>query len=382
MRILHTSDWHAGKALYKQDRMPDLEFSMEQMLDCIEEDKVNLVVVAGDIYDTFHPPTRATEGLNHFFLELHRRNIPSVIISGNHDSTQLWTSMRDLLSLASVQVFDRVQLKNTHWNFQHQGEQLCVTALPYPSERQLVKLLGSGDTLANQRKQYADKVAGLMKLLTTKLPEDSMHLLCAHLMISGAEPSHSERALSIADTFAIQPQQIPEVFNYVALGHIHKRQEIKGSPVPAWYCGTPYQIDFGEHGMTKGVQLVDLALGKSPLITFKELKLKHSLRLITCHEDELPEIYQQWQDTEDYLKLRVQVNAPRKGLSEEIRQHLGSNLLVLEIHSPKKSAHSSHFQNLHLNAPLEVYRTYCRDKNLPLTPELENTFHALWEEVQ
>lgn len=381
MRILHTSDWHAGKSLYKQDRMPCLEHALSQMLDIIEEDKVDLVLVAGDIYDTYHPPARAIEGLNRFFLELHKRRTPAVVISGNHDSTHLWKSMKDILSLASIKVFDRLQ-REACWTFESSGEQLCVTALPYPSERELVRLTGEGASVADQRRLYAERVAGVMQLLSKSLSRDRYHVLCAHLMLSGAEPTQSERALSIADTFAVQPQQLPEIFDYVALGHIHKRQKVKGSPVPAWYCGTPYQIDFGEHDMEKGVNLVDFAPGQTAQVQFRPLKLKHELQLVNCHEDELPGVYSQWQGSEDFLKLRVKVDAPRKGLSDELRQQLGSRLLSIEIQAPQKADSVPKYQHLQLDAPLDVYRTYCTAQNLPLDEELERTFSELWEAVQ
>src|SRR5690606_13675463 len=124
---------------------------------------------------------------------------------------------------------------------------------------------------------------------------------------------------------------------YVALGHIHKRQAIKGSPVPAWYCGTPYQINFGEQGMAKGEHVVDLVSGQPPQIQFLPLELLHPLQLLSCHEDQLPEIYASWQDCSDYLKLRVSLDAPRKGLADEIRERLGSQLLQIELQTPAKS---------------------------------------------
>ncbi|MGV3526185.1 MAG: metallophosphoesterase family protein [Candidatus Sericytochromatia bacterium] len=385
MRILHTSDWHAGKTLYKQDRLPDLEHALQQMLVITEQDQVDLVMVAGDLFDTFHPPARAGEVLNRFFMELHRRQLPALIISGNHDSTQLWRSLRELLSLASIHVFDQVN-KQAYWRFRKGDERLCVTALPYPSERQLVRLGETAESLADQRRHYAERVGHLLALLAAPLEQredpDEMQLLCAHLMLNGAEPSHSERALSIADTFAVQPQQLPAIFDYIALGHIHKRQKVKGSPVPAWYCGTPYQIDFGEQGASKGVQLVDLVPGQSPQVSFRELELLHPLQLISCHEDELPGLYGLWSERPDYLKLRVRVDARRKGLSDELRSRFGPQLLGFEIQLPDAPERTPRYQQLQLDAPLEVYRTYCAAQGLPLDDELEATFLALLEATQ
>lgn len=381
LRVLHTSDWHAGKTLFKQDRLPDLSYALEQMLDIIEHRAIDVLVIAGDLYDTFHPPSQAIEVLNDFFLQLHQRNVPVVMISGNHDSTRLWKSMRDILQLASVHVFDRLQ-RNAHHVLTVKGQRLCITGLPYPSERQLVRLSADHETLAHQRQHYAEKVAGVMRLLTASRPEADHYLLCAHLMLSGAEPGHSERALSIADTFAIQPQHLPEDYHYIALGHIHKRQQVKHAPVPAWYCGTPYQIDFGEAGAEKGVQWIELTPGKTPVVHFEPLELLHPLAMITCHEDDLDQVYTEWKDTHHYLKLRVQVKAPRKGLVDDLREKLGKNLLHVELKLPAKETVASQYQALQLDAPIDVYRAYCQSQNLELPEALEQTFYELWESVQ
>lgn len=381
IRLLHTSDWHAGKTLFKHDRLPDLSYALEQMLNVVEHKGVDVFVIAGDLYDTFHPPNQAIEVLNQFFLELHRRQVPVVMISGNHDSTRLWKSMREILQLASVHVFDRLQ-RNAHHVLNLNGHSLCLTGLPYPSERQLVRLSADHETLASQRQHYAEKVAGVMRLLTASRPPADFYVLCAHLMISGAEPGHSERALSLADTFAIQPQHLPSEYHYIALGHIHKRQQVKKSPVPSWYSGTPYHIDFGEADTTKGVHLVDFVPGKSPVVHFEPLELLHPLTFVRCHEDQLDEVLTEWQDTHHYLKLRVQVKAPRKGLVDELRERLGKNLLHVELLLPPKATAASQYQSLQLDAPLDVYRAYCQAQQLELPDALAQTFHELWESVQ
>lgn len=385
MRILHTSDWHAGKTLYKQDRLPDLQHALQQMLDLIEQQKIDLLVVAGDLYDSFHPPARAMAVLNQFFLDLHRRQVPALIIAGNHDSAHLWQSMREILALASVRVFDRIQ-RQAHWVTQVGDQSLCLTALPYPSERQLVRLAttfeAGAENLAQQRQRYADKVAALLDMLSRERPQADHHLLCAHLMLSGAEPTHSERSLSLADTFAVQPQHLPEHFDYIALGHIHKCQQVKGAAAPAWYSGTPYQIDFSEQGMDKSVQIIDFAAGKRPQISQHPLELSHPLQLIQCHEDLIAENRSSWAEMPGYLKLRIQVDAPRKGLADSLRDALGPRLLQVEIILPRQQEQRPRWQDLRLDDPLSVYRAYCEAQNLPLNRDLQQTFEQLWERSQ
>lgn len=382
MRILHSSDWHAGKVLFQRDRMPELNFALEQILEIIETEKIDVVIIAGDLYDTFHPPARAIQGLNQFFLHLFKMDIPAVVIAGNHDSAQLWKSMQNLLTLASIHVYDRVGLENMTLTLNIHDEPLHITNLPYPSERQLISIADGLSDMGQQRASYAHKIEQLLEILCDEIPQEGFHLLNAHLMINGAEPGQSERALSIAETFAVQPQHIPDLFDYVALGHIHKRQAIRGSAVPAWYCGTPYQIDFGEAGSEKGVHIIDLQQGQKPRVHFHKLKLMHPLQSIDIHEDLLEEIYDRWQDTPDLLKLRVKVDAPRKGLADEIRRVLGERLLKVEIQTPEKKLIQPRHAELALDNPLAVYKTYCDVNQLPLDADLEKTFMELLAEVE
>lgn len=382
MRILHTSDWHAGKVLFQRDRMPELNFALEQILELIEAESVDLVIVAGDLYDTFHPPARAIQGLNHFFLQLFKRDIPAVVIAGNHDSAHLWKSMQNLLSLASIHVYDRIGLENMTLSLELGGEPLHITNLPYPSERQLVSIADGLSDMGQQRASYAHKVEQLLDILAEEIPQEGYHLLNAHLMMNGAEPGHSERALSIAETFAVQPQHIPDLFDYVALGHIHKRQSVKGASVPTWYCGTPYQIDFGEAKSEKGVHLIDLNPGQKARVRFHKLKLLHPLQSLDIHEDQLEEVYDRWQEQPDLLKLRVKVDAPRKGLADEIRSVLKDQLLKVEIHTPEKRVLVPRHADLELDKPLAVYRTYCEVNNLPLDADLEQSFLQLLAEIE
>lgn len=381
MRILHTSDWHAGKSLFRQDRTEDLAFALTQMLEVIEQERVDAVLVAGDLYDSFHPPAHASESLYRFFLELHRRRVPALLISGNHDSSRFWYALKNLLELAAIHVFDIPQ-PDSRWQHEIRGELLTVTALPYPFERQLVKLAHVfGDTV-EQRLTYAEKVSGLLRTLTKDLPREGYHVLCAHLMMDGAQPSQSERQISLSEAFTIPPQALPGSFDYVALGHIHKHQPIQGSQSPAWYSGTPYQIDFGEAERAKGVLLVDLEENKAPVPRFVELKLKRQLKNIKCHEDELDTICQEYQDFAGLLKLQVQVEGARKGLRDQLRSKLGPSLLSVELLANQLPQVLPQHRALKLESPLEVYEAYYNSLDRPFSPELRETFTRLWEQAK
>ncbi|MBT9547113.1 MAG: exonuclease SbcCD subunit D [Candidatus Sericytochromatia bacterium] len=381
MKVLHTSDWHAGKLLYRQDRTPDLKFALEQMLELIEHEKVELVLVPGDLYDSFHPPAAASEVLFQFFLNLSRRNIPSLVIAGNHDSQKHWGSLKQLLSLAHVHVFDKPS-SEAHTRLDLPGGSIGLTALPYPHERQLSPLLENSGNLGQQRGKYAERVAHLLALLAKKTPEADFQVLLAHLMMNGAQPGKSERALTVSDTYTVYGNALPAQFDYVALGHIHKRQAVTGSTPPAWYCGTPFMVDFAEADTEKGVLLVELEPGKSAQIQFKALTPLHELRFLEVHETELDQTLKNLRDFEGWLKLRVKTDGPRKGLQEQLHREVGKKLLQVEVLSPHTLRLLDKHRKLPLENPLEVYQAYSAAQNRCLSPELENAFKQLLEEAQ
>ena len=104
--------------------------------------------------------------------------------------------------------------------------------------------------------------------------------------------------------------------------------------------------------------------------------------MITCQEAQLEDILTEWKDTHHYLKLRIHVKAPRKGLVDDLRERLGQNLLHVELKLPPKNETLSRYEKLELDAPIDVYRSYCEAHNLELPAALEQTFHELWESVQ
>lgn len=381
MRVLHTSDWHAGKILFGQDRTPDLEYALDQMLEIIEQDQVDLVLVAGDLYDTYRPPADATKVLHKFFLGLHQLKTPAVVISGNHDSSRFWLALQDLLGLAAIHVFDQPQAKS-HVKFHFKGQDLWVTALPYPLERQLVKLSQAIGNTAEQRASYAHQVQRILAALAKHVPQSGHAILLSHLMIGGAVPGKSERPLSISDTFTVPVSALPEDYNYIALGHIHKRQEVKGTAAVAWYCGTPYAIDFHEAGVEKGVLLVDFEPERQPKVTFHPLKLKNQLIERRCLQSNLEKTCEELKAIPGYYKLVIQVEGASKGLADRARQLLGARLLRVQLEKPLAEETFSEHQSLALEKPLEVYRAYCEEQNRPMDAELEKTFVRLWQRVQ
>ncbi|WP_340689762.1 exonuclease subunit SbcD [Hydrogenobacter thermophilus] len=246
MRLLHISDLHAGKTLGRTNRNEDLHYALEQVISICREEKVDVLLIAGDIYDKSNPDHESHNLIMDFLTRIHTMGIHTVLIAGNHDSYDLIKSYKNLGRVANIHAFDR-PCKNPKDCIIKLGN-ITIACLPYPSERVITHIE------EHTQRSYTEKVANYLKALAKEVEDAQQSVLLAHIMIEKAKVSGTERQASIGEFYAIKPEHIPKEFNYVALGHVHRHQQIISSRI--YYSGSLYQIDFSEKGMEKYVNLV------------------------------------------------------------------------------------------------------------------------------
>lgn len=381
MRLLHTSDWHAGRVLFRQSLIEDLKHSLSQMLNIIKEKQVELVLVCGDIFDSYNAPTEAQDVVYKFFLELYKLNIKAIVICGNHDSSNVLRSIKGLLNLANVIVFEKPAIDNLI-SFQLNGSDINIAALPYPSERAISTLLNYSESYGKQLMNYCETVTTILSDLDKGFPSKGINIICAHLMVSGASYTGTEREASLADMFSITPQSFPLSANYIALGHVHRAQEIKKSPVKTYYSGSPIQMDFGESKDIKGVYIVDLEEGSIAKNEFVELIPLNPLKYIEVKKDELNTVFEEYKDFKGYLKIKVEVEGKEPGLSDEIRKELGNERVLFVQLENKNKQQILQRSSISLIDPIEVYRSYYKYKGLNLSDEIEKAYLEILQEVE
>ncbi|MEI2577722.1 metallophosphoesterase family protein [Scytonema sp. PRP1] len=144
MRLIHTSDWHLGRRLKGEDRTPEIAATLDELLKQAKELQVDAVLVAGDIYDVPNPPAEAEQVAYNFFCKLKEAKIPAVVIAGNHDSAFRIDGIAKILSYIGVQALGRPQKANKGGviNLDTPSGKLCVAAMPFASERRLLKYQG------------------------------------------------------------------------------------------------------------------------------------------------------------------------------------------------------------------------------------------------
>ncbi|NPB08013.1 MAG: exonuclease subunit SbcD [Aquificae bacterium] len=330
MRLLHLSDLHAGKTLGRVSRNEDLRYALDQVVDLCRNEKPDYVLVAGDVFDKPNPDNEAKEIIFDFFLRLYDLKIPSVVISGNHDSYEFMKSLRNLLRVINVFVVPRPRPEECVLDF---GE-LKIACLPYPSER--VITAASEDS----KLTYAKAVEKVIRYLFSLVQEARYRVFLSHLFVAGSLYTRTEREATISEFYAVPPAAIPSEFSYVALGHVHRYQRVKGVSSEAYYTGSLFQLDFSESGHDKFVNLVELREDQPPRVEAIKLDLKNPLHEYTLSQTEILNRLGELKSTSGYLKVKIEVK-DRGGLPlvvDRLKEQLGERLVRIELLEREKRA--------------------------------------------
>ena len=373
MRLLHIADLHAGKTLGKVSRNPDLEYALSQVIDCSKESRVDVLLIAGDVFDKANPDNESKELIFEFFLKLKDLGTEVVVIAGNHDSYDFMKSIRGLSRLANVHIYDRPNREH----FLYSLGDLKVACLPYPSERVITA------AEEDSKKSYAELVGRFIRFLAESVKDAKFKVLLAHLFVAGSRYTRTEKEATITQHYAVQPSSLDGVFNYVALGHVHRYQRIENAPTYAYYTGSLYQLDFSEAGDKKFFNVI-LFEDSQPEIEAVELSLKNPLNAFELEQDEVLNRIEELKGREGYLKLSIKVRdrTQMPYLIEKLREELGEKLIKIE-QLTEDTVGGGELSELGRLDPLELYREYFQTaygKELP--EEVEKKFLELLREAE
>lgn len=290
MKILHTGDWHLGKNLEGASRLEEQEKFIEDFIHIVDENNIDMVIIAGDIYDNSNPPARA-EALFYRALRKICDNGKRVVlvIAGNHDNPDRLAAASPIAyeqgaillgkpkSSAQIGVCGEHKILDAgegYVELEIKGEKAVVITLPYPSEKRLNEVLSTGVEEEDRQRGYSDRIAELFSTLSEKYREDTINLVTSHLFILGGEESDSERQIQLGGSLAVSASAFPEKAQYIALGHLHRPQAVKAK-TKCMYAGSPLQYSKSEIGYTKSCYIVDVKAGeeaKVETIPFKNYK--------------------------------------------------------------------------------------------------------------
>jgi len=394
MRILHTADWHLGARLVERDRLPEHAAFLDWLIDTLRAEKIDALLVSGDVFDAANPPQDAVALYFDFLKRLaDLKTVKAVITGGNHDSASHLNAPRELLKHFDVHVFG------------HAGENnvvdlggAVVAAVPFLRERDL-RQATAGETItavheqvrAAIRAHYATQLAACRDLAQGRLV-----IAMGHLTVLGATTSDSERDIHIGNLGAVGADLF-NGFDYTALGHLHRPQKVAGIETIR-YSGSPVALSFSEAADAKSVVILDLQ-NHSPapiLLPTKALdRQENGGRRIEIQTLPIPATRQliranvnratltadlQAVPGGSWAEITVKLDAPEPDLDRQVREAAAGRFEVLKVLADLPATAATPWQPtgpaLHDLQPRDVFRELLQEKQLP-SEELSAAFDEL-----
>lgn len=326
LKILHTADWHLGKRLQEYSRIVEQKLVLDEICQVADQEEVDLVLLAGDIFDAFNPSHESVELLYKTLRRLSKNGMrPVVAISGNHDSSQFVEAPDPLARELGIIFYSRydtiiscgtleggleitksdagfVELKLPKYDFP-----IRILLAPFANEVSLRTYLGE----ENREEAFRELLAQNWKTIADRYCDDKgVNLFMGHFFFVeegstiplDAEPESERPILHVGGTQSLFTQQLPHQIQYAALGHLHRYQTVSCSPCPVVYSSSPLAYSFSEADQEKNVVLIQAQPGTP--VKHQPIALKRGRPLYRVSFDNLPDTLS-WLENNPYCFVEV-----------------------------------------------------------------------------
>ena len=382
MRILHTADWHLGKNLEGQSRMDEQEQFLNDFVKIVEANNIDLIMIAGDVYDSSNPPARAEKMFYDTLKRLSGNGERlTLVISGNHDNPDRLIAAGPLARehgiimvgtpksvvpcgeygkhkvIESGEGFVEIEMKN---------EKAVILTVPYPSEKRLNEVIYNGmDDEEDKAKSYSDRISSLFDTLKNHYREDTINLVTSHLFAMGSEESGSERSIQLGGSYIVDGSCFPKEAQYVALGHVHKPQIVPGTNKKARYCGSPIHYNKKEINFNKKCFIVDGKAGEECTIEEIDLKVYKPIEIWKCESIE-EAITKCEENKERECWVYLEIKTDRYIREDEIKQMKDLKKDILEIMPKVKGLEEEVALDLKEKSFEEIFKDfYMKEREVP-----------------
>lgn len=373
MKLLHLSDLHLGKRVNGFSMLEDQRVILTQIVDLAEEEKVDAVLLAGDLYDKPVPPAEAVTLLDGFLTRLSGGGIPVFAISGNHDSPERLAFVTRLLAGEGIHLTAQYQGPQPPFLLQDEYGDVAIYALPYLKPA-LVRHWNPEADIAS----YEEAVS--YALGQWAVDKTRRNVLLAHQFVTGGVTCESEeRSVGGVDQI---PAPLFAAFDYVALGHLHGPQSV-GRPTLR-YSGSPLKYSFSECGHEKSVTLVTLReKGQVEIQTLPLTPCRDLREIRGAYEEVTAKSFYQGTNREDYLHVILTDE-------EDVPEAMGKlrtiypNLMKLSYDNRRTQgvAEVTGAERPEEKTPLELFQDFYRlQNNQPMAPQQEALVRQLMETI-
>ena len=372
VKILHTSDWHVGRRIRGRDRSEEHRSVLAELVGIADSNKVDLTVVAGDLFDTASPTPVAEQIVWRALLDLASVS-PLVVVAGNHDSPARLEAVAPLLALGGITIVGAPRPPGEGGRLDLVDIGVNIAVLPFVSQRGIVKaeqIMGSDPD--QHAGAYEERLRRVIELLTMDMTPDSVNVLLSHLTVYGGLAGGGERHAHVFG-YAIPTNAFPTHLSYVALGHLHRQQKMPHAS-SVWYSGSPLQLDFGEVDDQKGALLVEATPGMPAKVT--SMPLSSGRRLATVRGT-LDHALGMADDVAGaYVRVELTEKA-RVGLADEVRSAIPDAVEVV-LETPEQVRRD--FEPRQTMKPGEAFHDYLVGRNTE-DEKVETLFAELLDEA-
>ena len=347
MRILHTGDWHLGKNLEGHSRLQEQEAFLQDFVKLVEEQNIDLIIIAGDVYDTSNPPA-AAEKLFYDTLKKLSRNGERItlVIAGNHDNPERLVAAgplarehgiimvgtpKTIVPIGEYGCHEVVESGEGYIELKIKDEMAVILTVPYPSEKRLNEVLYKEMEEAEERAAtYSERIKTLFDNLKVHYRKETINLVTSHLFAMGSEESGSERSIQLGGSYIVNGDCFPEEAQYIALGHVHKPQIVPGTNKRARYSGSPLHYNKREINFTKKCFVVEVKPQEEAVIEEIAIPVYKPIEIWKCESIEAAlERCEAEKDREVYVYLEITTD--RYIREDEIKQMKSLKADILEI---------------------------------------------------
>ncbi len=374
MKLIHLSDLHIGKRFHEFSILEDQAYILNQILRIVDSEVPHAILISGDVYDKSIPSGEAVSLFDDFLCRLAKRNIPVLIISGNHDSPERLAFGNRLLTATGIHICPVYNGQVTPITLQDTDGAVDFWMLPFVKPVHVRRFFPE-ETVET----YTDAVDVAIR----HMPLDKSHrnVLLTHQFVTGSTTCDSEE-LSVGGSDHVDAF-VFENFDYVALGHIHGQQNIGGEN-KIRYCGTPLKYSFSEEHHHKSVTVVELDKNGDRKITLCPLIPLHDVRTLQGTFAELTK----GASSEDYLRVILTDEEDVPEAMAKLRI-LFPNIAQLQYDNTRTRTAQSvdGAENVQEKTPLQLFEElYEKQNNQPMSQQqrsfVSDLIETIWEDVK
>ena len=345
MRFLHTADWHLGRIFYGQYLTDDQAYVLEhQFFTILKEEKIDGILLAGDVFDRAVPPIEAIELWDSIITRLAMDyKVPLFVVSGNHDGAERLEVGRSMLSRSGIHIWGSPHHALQPFEFESSDGRVAICPMPFSEPRRIGDALGLSaseskpvDTKAEDSlfsyvesdEQEPESIFNLHNYdqmyqawsdyLYKQVPKGMPSIAISHAFVMGGEVGGSERTLSVGGSEQVSPHVFKN-FHYTALGHLHGPQRMGADSIR--YSGSPLKYSFDEQGQKKSFTIIDMDTKGNVDISTIPVAAKRDVVILEGHfEDLLNNKELQIKHKDDYVQARLLDTMPIMDGMAKLRQ--------------------------------------------------------------